>query len=213
MRCRLAPFKYTFEMGIRVTFELGAKDGLESILLIGMRDYREWLDKQSRLYPMDHDPIVLATADSILDEGRKAFEANCLEKAIEIDNLVNSFLGDYCDNGPGANLLKDISTGVIYVSNYYECVENFEPNSVPAVFWNYILKGRPIARDAEILPYNSNDSGLRVSFVTALEVESLRKTFKTMNYYGDRSASALIIAQNALEKAELEEVGLVITVA
>lgn len=130
-----------------------------------------------------------------------------------MDDLVSSFLGDYCDYGAGQNLLEYAHDSFMNIRNYYECSKLFKAGSNLSVFWNYILKGRPVGRDAMVLPFNSIDDGFRVSFLTATEVSILLKNMETKSQSVNRYYGALNATKEALENAEFEGTGLVICVS
>lgn len=152
-------------------------------------------------------------ADRILSEGDSVFDVEGVECATQIDKLVDAFVGAYCDHGDGKKLLKNTCHPVMKLHHYHKMFECFERDSTALSFWNFILKGRPICRNADIYPYSADDSGFRVSFASFNEVRELNREFENRNFFGDRNSIAFVSAKGAINEAYEANTGLVITVA
>jgi len=200
-------------MGTRVEFMLGAKDGLESIILKSMPQFKDWYKRCYEEYPLDFDLEIIDLTDQILSAGRSVLDVKSSKSAQQVDKLVDSFVGDYCDHGGGRKLLNFVQTKVMKVHHYYEQLEHFDKTSTAFLFWNFILKGRPLSRNAEAYPYKPTDEVFRVSYVTLGEIQKLKREFDNMNFFGDRESIAFVSAKDAITKAYEANTGLVMTVA
>jgi len=192
---------------------LGAKDGLESIILKSMPQFKDWYKRCYEEYPSDFDREIIDLTDQIISAGRSVLDVNNSKSAKQVDKLVDSFVGDYCDYGGGRKLLKSVNTNVMKVHHYCEQLENFDKTSTAFLFWNFILEGRPLSRNLETYPYNPSDVILRVSYVTLDEIQKLKHEFEKMNFYGDRNSIAFVTAKEAITNAYEASTGLVMTVA
>lgn len=208
-------------MGTRVEFYFGTEDSLETTLLKNLRAFREWLARAIKDEPDSYGPLALAQADSVLEKGRTALKAKDDTTALYVDKLVEAFVGDFCDHGDGQNLLEIIPLSIVNVSHYYECYKYLEKDTFLEAFWNFILNGRPLARNPNLFPYNSSDGVFYVSFATAEEVQTLHSAITKISVPGQNDNSsffndaslALKIAHEAVDAAYYRGVGLIITVA
>jgi len=200
-------------MGTTVNFMLGAKDGLESIIIKSMPQFKDWYKRCYEEYPSDFDPGILELSDQILSAGRNVFDVNEPKSAKQVDKLVDLFVGDFCDYGGGRKLLNYVHTNVMKVHHYYKDLEHFDKTSTAFLFWNFILEGRPLSRNEEIYPYKPSGVVLRVSYVTLDEVQKLKHEFENMNFFGDRNSIAFVSANEAINNAYEANTGLVMTVA
>lgn len=200
-------------MGITVEFHLGAIDGLESIIVDALPEFREWYDEISKEYPSDFDPEMIGLIDHILTTGRSVFDVESAKSARQVDKLVDLFVGNYCDYAAGSKLLKSADNNVMKVHHYYEQLEHFDKTSAAFSFWNFILTGRPLSRNAETYPYQPSDVVFRVSYFTWDEIQKLKREFENMNFFGDRESIAFVSAKGAINNAYDANTGLVITVA
>ena len=195
-------------MSIRVTFDLGAKDGLESMLLDGMQDFKAWYEKLVAEWPNESDPQIIESANEVLSLGRNAFDVDDQCAAVKIDKLVDEFIGAFCDHGDGQHMLKNAHNSSIRYDNYWRYRDYFAEGSLLKSFWHYLLNGRPVFRNPKQFPYRSSDGISRVAFFTATEVITFRSAFQEAIPF---EQGALSIAQEALDVAYKQELGLIIT--
>jgi len=192
---------------------LGAKDGLESIIIKAMPEFRDWYIKFYEEYPSHYDVEVINLADRIVSEGSSVFNVDSVECATKIDKLIDAFVGAYCDHGDGRKLLRNTHQPVMKVSHYHDVFDCFQGKSTARSFWNFILKGRPLRRNAEAYPYLPADGVFRVSFASFDEVREIKREFENMNFFGDRDSIAFLSAKGAINEAYEADTGLVVTVA
>ena len=194
-------------MSIRVMFHLGAKDGLETILLDGMQEFKAWYEKLGAEWPDDYDPAIMESANEVLSSGRNSFVVDDQRAAAKIDKLVDEFIGDFCDS---QLRLKSAHSSCIRYDNYWEYRDHFAIGHPIRSFWEYLLNGRPVSRNPIKFPYRSSDGIFGVSFVTEGEVVALQSAFQEVMPI---EPGALSIAREAVDAAYKEELGLIITFA
>ena len=200
-------------MGTRVQFWLGALDGLESIILDELPEFRKWYEKALKQYPEDHDPKTLKLVDEALRVGPTIFDVKSKDDAIQIDKLVEAFIGEYCDYGEGCKLLKEADGSMINVRHYYEHLKHLKEEKFVLSFWNFILNGRPLSRNSDIHPYNSEDGIFRVSYVTFEEIKKLKHDFEKLNLFESLQSAGLMSPIIAINNAYHAKTGMIITVA
>lgn len=197
-------------MGIRVSFFVGAVDGLETILLDSMSDFKKWYEKLIEEWPDECDLEILESANEILAGGRDVLNVYDQASATKVDKLVDEFVGSFCDYGDGPHILKNAHESCLYLRRYAAYRDHFEIGSPLRRFWDFLLDGRPVFRDPETFPYKPTDGLFSVSFVTADEARVLLLAFlKVMPI----EVEVLKIARDALETAYNERLGLIMTIA
>lgn len=203
-------------MGIRVKFWIGRTNGLEDLLLQEMAGFRSWYeeiltDPESGV----NDEAPMHTADAIIDEGRGAFLVSSARAAREIDDIVDRFVFDYCDWGPGRILLKPAGDCHLHIRNYVACRPIIDSLAIPTAssWWNLILTGRPIARDTQEFPYNPSDGNSLVSFATFDEVEPLQTCLRKVPIGRTAEDAAVKAVRHALSVVQEKQVGLIVTIA
>jgi len=206
-------------MGISVEFYLGACDGIESILLDNIDRFRSWYqevatDPESR---SAYSITVLNSADRVLQEGRVALQAVDHKSARAIDELVESFVGEYCDWGPGHDLLQSTHSGSLSVETFRSSLESLHVQSNRLLsWWDSIRNGRPVGRDAAQIPYCGSDADFRISFATADEIDALYQDLIAIQQQLSPNSPANMAIEcmsNALQSARAMGAGLIIEVA
>ena len=202
-------------MGIRVEFYQGARDGLESILIEHMPEFRNWSEEQK-----DFPSSVLHAAERVIEIGGDAFLADSHVAAREIDLLTDYFVCGYCDYGPGRNILGSPCTNMLKIHNYQACLPYIvATHDLELVsWWELMLSGRPIRRNPVPFPYSGG--GIPVSFATAEEIPRFLRTLEKIRILKSNedareagwAGSARSVAIEAMNIAASRKTGLVITI-
>lgn len=206
-------------MGILVTFHCGAPDGLAGILLDGLKGFRDWYEAQVTEPSSGFDDVtVLERADDILALGASALSANNVESARQVDALVQVFVGDYCDWGPGRKRIRPASQNALALRRFEACQTFIQENASTDTsgWWDLMLLGRPVGRDAQRLPFVPMSSGgMRVAFATSDEARRLLADLEPIarRYNDESSPHALDIAVESLAHVTRLRTGLVVTIA
>lgn len=159
-------------MGIRVSFGLGAPDGLEGMFWRSNPSlFRDWLRAADRDDPGFYAPGLLSRLDQVVAEGPRSLSPRDRQDAQVIDAIFDAFVGDYCDL-EAQSLLENATgcfTNVAYFERARELVEARCPSQV-AQCWRDLLQGRAVGRPSS--PYHYTPSGVvfRLGYWTAEEV-------------------------------------------
>jgi hypothetical protein len=132
--------------------------------------------------------------------------------------MLDLYYGIFCDGGRRHFLMHPADESMLrerYFAEAAKWIESEQPSSKCVSLWRLLLSGRPVLRDANILPYESDDGVYRLSYWTLEECRTLRDEFatflKTMPS-GDGEI-AIAAALRAVSKAIGAGVGLILTVA
>ncbi len=204
-------------MGMRVQFHSGSRDGLEAVLIAGMSGFRAWYEEIATEPDSGFSLVVLEITDEVLAQGHKALAAEDAEAASRVDALVDAFVCDYCDWGPGRRLLPAINESMLAIRHYEACLHILERevDERTIEWWKLMLSGRPIARDPRRLPYNRRDPVFRPSYATADEAGDLLAALQPIKPTdaAQGTAAALEWTVDSLAWAVRERTGLVVTVS
>ena len=203
-------------MGVRVEFKIGPADGIESTLLESSILFREWYRDLASDDTSGFRPELLTVVDSMSRVGREALMPRSLDAAMLLDAAVDIFMCDFCTWGPGSGLFKPANTSMLHVRNYAALeplVEAF--GSTPlSCFWRFMLRGRPIARDAGVFPYQPSDPVFRLSFAAAHELAAVGMDLSRLRsgqWLSEVEAAPLYWSADAIDQAMHQSAGLVVS--
>lgn len=207
-------------MSVNTEFWFGCEDGIESRFLDSIGPFRDWYEELATDPGSGYCIDLHETITRIVDSGRRALFPATQQQAGVLDAILDLFLGEYCDGGAGQNLFPPVNQSML-PTRYYESLlapaQNLgEPHLIE--FWNFLLSGRPLARDPVCFPYTPSNGVFRVSFVTAKEATALIEPIRTLDPslgqgLSEAEISGLHWARDAIEKVTDSGVGLVMTAA
>ena len=186
-----------------------------SLLLESLPGFCHWYEELAT------DPVggfsldVLEFATRICSDGMSAFNSSTADMARRCDELVSTFMGDYCDIGPGRKLLTSASESMLNVRNYMGCLPHIERilgENEAVVWWKSLLQGRPLVRDASCFPYGTNDEFV-VSWATSDEVERMIPALRQIEIGDEMLLAPVSRAVEAMECVQLRGLGLICTTA
>ncbi len=207
-------------MGIRVQFWLGASDGIKSHFLNSpINDFKLWFENNQYNLNIKHQREVYYLINYIDEFGEKYLVASTVYEAEIIDSMIDCFYRQYCDYG-NPEFLKEADDSSLYYSRYYEHRHIIEDKCglLGKKYWDYLLHGRGIGRDNDLLPYKSQDEVSNTSFLTIEEVLSFHSLlikafdFSSHEIINTNKYSDIISFYWALFNAMYYNVGLIITV-
>lgn len=163
-------------MGILVHFWLGNEDGICSHFLSAPLDqFEEWASDAEAEFPNEIGTRVLDLIRDVRCRGAPALQTTNCVRALEIDRMLDMFYGHFCDF-ERQELLVKASPSLVRARRYYEVTDllrRAELSSETLGLWRFLLEGRPVLRDPEALPYNSEDGVFRLSYWTLAECSRL----------------------------------------
>jgi hypothetical protein len=216
-------------LGIRVSFYLGAPDGLEGHFWgSGPRQFRDWVRYVEEEHRGTFSPALLCRLDRIVAEDPSSLLPTDRADAEILDEVFDAFVGLYCTSADG--LLRYASESMVYVGWYGQAQARIESQCSRQVSqcWSYLLDGRPMRRPSTAHPYTPRDPVFRLGYWTAEEVRivhgDLRSTFPGVVQRAEQRSRgryartpddevAIEIAVEATARAMFEETGLITTVA
>jgi hypothetical protein len=164
-------------MSIRVSFWLGAEDGICSHFLSAPLDqFEEWASDTEAEFPKEVGTEVLDLIRDVRCRGAAALQTTDSVRAAELDRMLDMFYGFFCDFGPGQELLDYASPSIVSVRRYRaatDLLRRAELSSETLKLWEFLIGGRPVLRNAEALPYTSEDGVFHLSYWTFAECSHL----------------------------------------
>jgi hypothetical protein len=164
-------------MGIRVSFWLGAEDGICSHFLSSPLDqFEKWASDAEAEFPNEIGTGVLDVIRDVRSRGSLAFQTADPVRAVEIDRTLDQFYGCFCEFGPGQERLVYAVPSIVTVRRYHaaaDLLRRAELGSGTLRLWTFLLEGRPVLRDPEALPYISEDGVFRLGYWTFAECSRL----------------------------------------
>lgn len=216
-------------MGIRVSFYLGAPDGLEGHLWASSPiHFRNWAHHVEEEDPGTFSPALLHRLDRVVAEGPSRLLPADRADAELLDAIFDNFIGLYCDSQNG--LLKDAVESTVDVGWYVQAEARIRSRCSRQVSqcWSDLLNGRPVGRPSTAHPYTPRVPGSRLGYWTAEDVgivhDGLREAFPGVVQRAERRSrggspptpddeAAFEIAVEATSRALIEETGLITFVA
>jgi len=216
-------------MGIRVSFYLGAPDGLEGLFWASSPiHFRNWSLHVEEEAPGTFSPALLRRLDRVVADGPSRLVPADRADAELLDAIFDNFVGLYCDSQ--RSLLRYASESTVYVGWYVQAEAGIGSRCSRQVSrcWSYLLNGRPAGRASTAHPYTPRDPVSRLGYWTAEEVRivhgGLRSAFPGVVQRAERRSRggspptpddevAVEIAVEATSRALIEETGLITFVA
>jgi|GEM_PF-3103352 len=170
-------------MGIRVSFELGAPDGLEGMFWGSDPSlFRDWLRAEDREDPGFYAPELLSRLDQVVTEGPSSLAPRDRQDAQILDAIFDAFVGDYCIL-EAQSLLENATGGFTNVYYFERAQELVESRCSPQVAqcWRDLLQGRAVGRPSSPYPYTPSDVVFRLGYWTAAEVQIVHDSLQTLS--------------------------------
>ena len=207
-------------MGVFVEFREARADGIASVLLGEIASLREWVTEHYTDPPAGFDAAPIELIEEVARRGSDALSPETAREAAQLDALVDLFIGDYCDWGPGRRLFPAAHRSMLYLWHYEGVLDVVEQSGSTLLvrFSRAIAEGRPVGRDPACLPYHPSDSVFRVSFLTSEEVAELSGPLEDLRRQrtrgvSERGLAALRSASEAVSAVLERGLGLLITAA
>ena len=205
-------------MGIRVMFFLGAEDGMLSHFINGPLDLFEvWADEEDERHPGLFGSDFLAFIRDIRERGVVALQSTDAVRAACVDRILYEYYGFFSVWVDG--ILVQADESILPLRCYLAAVDIFKQSSVSQeiiTLWQYLVVGRPIVRDAKIIPYTrEHSSDSRLSYWTLSECMYLKQALTpiTVKYIFDSEGKWAIDASlRAISKAISSQVGLIMDI-
>lgn len=217
-------------MGTRLSFYLGSPDGVEGLFWqSGPLLFRDWARYVEEQEPGTFSADLLDRLDRIVADGPGSLVPRDVGDAAIVDQILDSFVGQYCD-GPARSLLKLASESVVNVRWYRLGRSRIETRCAPQTrgCWTHLLDGRAVGRAHFPCLYAPGDPVFRLGYWTAQEVLAVHTDLcasfpAVIERAEDRCRGGAIrapddevaieIAVEATAGALREETGLITTVA
>ena len=105
-------------MGTRVSFYLGGRVGLADFAWLHLVAFELWAQGQAHEWS-DEAGLALAALRRVRAKSTPLRTSSAAEAA-DLDLVMDTFIGDYCDFGGGGSLRRLASEGVFNVRHYVE---------------------------------------------------------------------------------------------
>jgi len=216
-------------MGIRVSFYLGAPDGLEGHFWASSPiHFRNWAHHVEEEDQGTFSPALLRRLDRVVAEGPRLLLPADRADAELLDAIFDIFIGLYCDSQ--RSLLRYASESTVDVGWYVQAEAGIGTRCSRQVSrcWSYLLNGRHVGRPSTAHPYTPRDPVSRLGYWTAEEVKIVHDGLRAAYPGGVQRAErrsrggspptpddevAIEIAVEAASRALIEETGLITFVA
>ena len=201
-------------MSKRVTFWLGARDGIVSHFLSGpLERFATWLEGWDT---PDSVRLVGLASDARM-RGAEALRANDSTQALIVDRMLDVYYGSFCDLVEPATLVAAAPSDCSERC-YWTAAEGFARHpggSAGEALWRCLLEGRPVLRDARRLPYVSSDGVFRLGYWSADECDVLADELQTVGATATEAEArrAVAAALEAISRARGSRTGLITVVA
>src|SRR5262245_21019655 len=143
-------------MGVCVEFREARADGIASALLEEISSLREWVTELYTDPSAGYDAAPIEMIEEVARRGSDALCPETLQQATQLDAMLDPFIADYCDWGPGRRLFPAAHASMLPL-RYYEGVLDVVEESGSTLlvrFWRAIAEGRPVGRDPSCFPYH-----------------------------------------------------------
>lgn len=198
-------------MGIRVHFYLAPPEGLSTLILEHIDLFITRLEALRIEYPDEFSEDVLTFAKQIKHDGIVALQAQTSEQAMAVDGFVMEISG----NDEIDHILKPANDNWVAIRHYY----NSRPwisahcSQILELLWMFILEGRGIERDAQLLPFTRElDIVWRSSYWTPQECVEMLNELQPLTIPEVEPTFCVRIVREALQVAVDQQASMVILV-
>ncbi|HJQ24578.1 MAG TPA: hypothetical protein VKA60_11735 [Blastocatellia bacterium] len=210
-------------MSVRVTFWLGAPDGVKGHLLAGpLAEFLQFLSDMERKDPRLNIPGLQLLVERVIRLGEAALSVDTTEQAALVDALVEIYYNWFCGGeGIRATLLIPANDSMIGAKAFHDHRQLVDQvfGTKASRYWSYLLDGRGIGRHGVEYPYRPTvDESVRVGFWTADECQDFLTTMlaysaRNQGFFLDPEQWDIEATRQALQKGVQERTGIILIVA
>jgi hypothetical protein len=211
--------EWRIAMSTRLLYWFGAEDGVRSHFLSGPLDrFEAWFDEWAVECPDEFTADIAAAIKDARLRGAKALEAGDQISAARVDKMLSFYYGYFCDSRLEQSCLTEADGSALPIRYHQDATRLLERQNrrrTTLRLWRYLLSGRPVLRDAETLPFISDDGVWRLSYWTYAECMQLHRDLMLFLPQKPRKESehAIAAALRALSAATANKLGLIVTVS
>lgn len=204
-------------MGISVMFYLGSKDGMLSHFMSRpLGQFEAWAKYHEEKWPGIIGSEILALIHDVRERGIVALQANDSVHAACVDRMFLEYYGNFSLHVTGI-LVKAVD-GIVPLRHLLAVTVILTHLSISQEIislWQYLGEGRPVLRDAKIIPYKVDHYKSRLSYWTLAECTYLQQVLTTLVVTLPESEAkwAIDTSLRAISKAITSQVGLIIDVS
>lgn len=203
-------------MGIYATFWHCHPEGLAREFMSGpLEEFSAWCETTSADFPDDIEPSSLSLLPMIRARGIDALTVTTMAEATAVDRLLDTYFGLFCDTSR-PSLKRAADPSLLRARRFQGMFGSSRDTSRCAAafdLWRFVITGRGVGRDSNVLPYRSGDFDYRLAYWTSGEVLVLHDAFCADAVPAEVDRSAFTAAKNAVTAAREQRTGLIVEIA